>query len=214
MYRRLLDSYYAQEQPLTTDKQRLYRIVRAYSTKHKRAVDFIIDSFFVLTDDGYCNSKADKQIEQYRETIVKRRNAGLASAHKRKQKLDKSTIVATNVPTLVPTNVATHIPTQNQQPKTKKINTNKNTNIKPKQTLTSAKDILKKNPKLREGKGGREVKHRILAVNGHPPPSPERSEDSTSAMHKEVATLCANVDETPSLTLISEQGGKEDNLCW
>ena len=27
-------------------------------------------------------------------------------------------------------------------------------------------------------------------------------------------TLCANVDETPSLTLISEQGGKEDNLCW
>ena len=26
--------------------------------------------------------------------------------------------------------------------------------------------------------------------------------------------LCANVDETPSLTLISEQGGKEDNLCW
>ena len=26
--------------------------------------------------------------------------------------------------------------------------------------------------------------------------------------------LCANVDETPSLTLISEQGGKEENLCW
>ncbi len=31
---------------------------------------------------------------------------------------------------------------------------------------------------------------------------------------RHVTTLCANVDETPSLTLISEQGGKEDNLCW
>lgn len=63
---------------------------------------------------------------------------------------------------------------------------------KPKQTLISAKEVFKENPRLLEGQGGREVKHRILAVNGHPPPSPERSEDSTSAMHKEVARRIAS----------------------
>jgi hypothetical protein len=26
--------------------------------------------------------------------------------------------------------------------------------------------------------------------------------------------LCANVGETPCYSIISEQGGKEDNLCW
>ena len=26
--------------------------------------------------------------------------------------------------------------------------------------------------------------------------------------------LCANIVETPSYPLISEQGGKDDNLCW
>ena len=28
------------------------------------------------------------------------------------------------------------------------------------------------------------------------------------------ATLCANIVETPSYPLISEQGGKDDSLCW
>jgi len=26
--------------------------------------------------------------------------------------------------------------------------------------------------------------------------------------------LCANIGETPDYSIISEQGGKEDNLCW
>ena len=26
--------------------------------------------------------------------------------------------------------------------------------------------------------------------------------------------LCANIVETPSYPLISEQGGKDDSLCW
>ena len=28
------------------------------------------------------------------------------------------------------------------------------------------------------------------------------------------AALCANIVETPSYPLISEQGGKDDSLCW
>jgi hypothetical protein len=27
-------------------------------------------------------------------------------------------------------------------------------------------------------------------------------------------SLCANIGETPDHSIISEQGGKEDNLCW
>ena len=28
------------------------------------------------------------------------------------------------------------------------------------------------------------------------------------------ASLCANIVETPSYPFISEQGGKDDSLCW
>ena len=31
---------------------------------------------------------------------------------------------------------------------------------------------------------------------------------------QEVNPLCANIVETPSYPLISEQGGKDDSLCW
>jgi hypothetical protein len=45
---------------------------------------------------------------------------------------------------------------------------------------------------------------------------------SGSAIHQEgfgpggadCTTLCANIGETPDYSIISEQGGKEDNLCW
>ena len=30
----------------------------------------------------------------------------------------------------------------------------------------------------------------------------------------EVGSLCANIAETPAWSIISEQGGKEDKLCW
>ena len=133
MYRRLLDSYYIHELPLSTDSQRLYRSVRAFSSKQRQAVDHILNSFFVLTDDGYCNSKADKQIEQYKEISIVRRKAGLISAEKKKLKAaaNEPTHVATDVPTLVHSKGATQPPTKHQlsKPKTKK--TNKNTNSHP-----------------------------------------------------------------------------------
>ena len=128
MYRRLLDAYYTQEQPLSSDNHRLYRSVRAFTLKQRCAVDFIINSFFVLTDDGYCNSKADKLVKQYRDTSLQRRNAGLISAQKRKQQREEATHapthVATHAPTLVPSSDATEPPTKRQQPKTKNQKTN------------------------------------------------------------------------------------------
>ena len=32
--------------------------------------------------------------------------------------------------------------------------------------------------------------------------------------NRDLDPLCANIVETPSYPLISEQGGKDDSLCW
>ena len=37
---------------------------------------------------------------------------------------------------------------------------------------------------------------------------------SAQAIGGTVTALCANIVETPSYPLISEQGGKDDSLCW
>ncbi len=180
MYRRLLDAYYTQEQPLTTDKQRLYRLVRAFSMKQRRAVDFIIESFFVLKADQFCNKKADDEIARYLASVEQCRNAGKVSAQKRKQRLGRATSVPTTVATVVPTVVITDVPTTGatRRPTTNpttqthtKTQTHTHTQTHTKQTLSSAKEIIKKNHKLGEGKGGREAARSTSAVNGHPPPS-------------------------------------------
>ena len=63
-YRRLLDEYYATEKPLPFDKKECYNAARCMSPGQRRAVDKVLDRYFVLQDDGYHNRKADHLIEE------------------------------------------------------------------------------------------------------------------------------------------------------
>ena len=162
MYRRLLDAYYTQERPLTSDRERLYRLVRAFSAKHKRAVDFIIESFFELKNDHYHNRKADQEIERYKASVEQCRKAGKASAEKRKQSVGNSTNVPTVVTTDAPTPVATPVPTTRA---TRRSTTNPTT-----QTHTYTQTHGQENRPT--GKVvGREEGRGASATNNRPPPS-------------------------------------------
>lgn len=80
-YRRLLDLYYLHERPLNSGSTSVARQInmREYETEVKS----ILDEFFTLTDDGWINVRADKEIAHYRGKIEQASKAGKASAERR-----------------------------------------------------------------------------------------------------------------------------------
>ena len=61
-YTRLLDYYYANEEPLPVSKAEIYEIARATNAAGRNAVDRVLDRKFDLKADGWHNDRADKEI--------------------------------------------------------------------------------------------------------------------------------------------------------
>lgn len=80
-YRRLLDLYYLQERPFNSGLTSVARQInmREYETE----VQAVLDEFFVLTDDGWANVRADKEIAHYKAKVEQASRAGKASAERR-----------------------------------------------------------------------------------------------------------------------------------
>ena len=101
-YRRLLDFYYLHEEPI---RQR--EIARQIGMReHEQEVLSVLEEFFVSTEFGYLNPRADREIEHYHSKIEQASRAGKASAERRlnARSTDRSTDVQ---------------PTINQEPLTK-----------------------------------------------------------------------------------------------
>jgi len=108
-YRRLLDHYYLHEAPI---KQR--DIARQIGMRdHEQEVLSVLNEFFVSTEEGFINARADRAIAEYHGKKEQASKAGKASAERR------SNARSTDVQ-----------PTSNQEPLT--------TNQKPKNTKTVA----------------------------------------------------------------------------
>ena len=76
-YRRLLDEYYLHERPLNTGIASVSRQIgmREYESE----VQFVLESFFQFSEQGWVNKRADEEIAKYREMI----DAGKRGAAKR-----------------------------------------------------------------------------------------------------------------------------------
>ena len=70
-YRRLLDAYYAKEEPLPSDYRSIYRLVCAQTDSQREAVNTVLNEFFVETPEGWRNSKADNEISAFKEKSKK-----------------------------------------------------------------------------------------------------------------------------------------------
>ena len=80
-YRRLLDEYYLHERPLNSG---LTSVARQIGMRdHEDEVQFVLESFFQLTEDGWVNKRADQEIAHYKGKIEQASKAGKASAERR-----------------------------------------------------------------------------------------------------------------------------------
>ena len=104
-YRRLLDLYYLHERPLNSGLTSVARQINL--REYESEIKSILEEFFTLTDDGWINVRADKEIAHYRGKIEQASRAGRASAERR------SNARSTDVQ---PTN--NHKPITNNQEKT------------------------------------------------------------------------------------------------
>ena len=83
-YRRLLDIYYLHERPLNSGISAVARQIgmRDYEIQ----VKIVLEEFFYLTEDGWTNTRADREIQHYHGKIEQASRAGKASAERRHNK--------------------------------------------------------------------------------------------------------------------------------
>jgi uncharacterized protein YdaU (DUF1376 family) len=92
-YRRILDLYYLHERPISGDAS---FVAKQIGMRDDAAtVRDVLNEFFERTDEGYVNSRADKEIAHYHSKIQQASRAGKASAERRLN--GRSTDVATDV---------------------------------------------------------------------------------------------------------------------
>lgn len=83
-YRRMLDYCYLNEKALPSDIEEIALLVRMRT--HSECIATVLRYFFELTDDGYINNRAVREICAYQEKSDKARESALARWDKRKSK--------------------------------------------------------------------------------------------------------------------------------
>jgi len=90
-FRRLLDHYYLHEVPI---KQR--DIARLIGMRdHEQEVLTVLDEFFISTEQGYVNPRADEEISKFRKFIEDGKKGAAMRWHKPNNQKNTATVVAT-----------------------------------------------------------------------------------------------------------------------
>ena len=79
VYLRLLRRYYADEKPLPADLVACQRLAGARTPEEREAVQAVLSEFFVLTDEGHRNKRADAEIAK----VYAKKGKAAASARAR-----------------------------------------------------------------------------------------------------------------------------------
>lgn len=116
-YRRLLDFYYLHESPIQNDLIKITRLL-CLNKEYLSDVESVLSEFFILTDDGWINHRANKEIEQYQSFS----EAGKRGAAKRWSKASDSEVIG---------GLTGGVPKANAKQETININHKPLTNIKP-----------------------------------------------------------------------------------
>ena len=93
IYRRLLDEYYLHERPLNASVAIVARQIGM--KEYEGEVNFVLESFFELADNGWQNARAQREIDAYHAKSEQASRAGKASAEARLNK--RSTTVQPNI---------------------------------------------------------------------------------------------------------------------
>jgi uncharacterized protein YdaU (DUF1376 family) len=77
-YIRMIRKYYADEKSLPAEIKAVQRLVGARTNEEKRAVETVLNEFFVLQADGWHNSRCDKDLAAYHEKQEKAKRSAEA----------------------------------------------------------------------------------------------------------------------------------------
>ena len=83
-YRRMLDEYYLHESPLPLSISEIARQIGL--PEKKEEVAYVLSKFFVETEKGYINARAQKEIKKYKANQRKKSEAGKLSGKARRNK--------------------------------------------------------------------------------------------------------------------------------
>jgi uncharacterized protein YdaU (DUF1376 family) len=78
-----IELYYDTEKTLTSDINKLNRLLLAHSQDEKDALLVVLNEFFTLTDEGYFNKRCNEEILKYQAYMESKSKAGKASAEQR-----------------------------------------------------------------------------------------------------------------------------------
>lgn len=74
-YTLLLDEYYNTEKPLSANAVQLHRICSALALEEQEAINFILDNFFIKTEEGYKNKRVEEELAKRIDISDKRKKA-------------------------------------------------------------------------------------------------------------------------------------------
>ena len=159
-YRQLMDAYYATEEPLPLDINRICKMVRVSNRTEKRHVLAIIVQFFEQSPDGFRHKRIDREIAVYREkALINKGNAKRTA--KRNESQPHSETVAKPVTSNQEPRTNIHIPPNPQGGKAKP---------KPSINLEGFEPFWKVYPKQRLGsRQNAEKAYSKALARGHPP---------------------------------------------
>lgn len=165
-YRRMLDLYYLNEQPLNgcvTDVARELGL-----SEHVSEVDYVLGKFFTKTETGFSQKRIDLEIKKYKSNAKNKSKAGIASA---KARAAKASSKLTGVEQVLNTSTTNDELNINQEPITKNQEPRTNNQVKEKPSANANepfeifsywKDVMKKNDSAKfDAKRLKAVKDRL-----------------------------------------------------
>jgi uncharacterized protein YdaU (DUF1376 family) len=88
LYRDAIELYYDEEKPITSDFNKLCRVLIAVTDEEKEALKYVLDSFFTLSNGFYMHKYCEEVIDKYAGNTNAKSMAGKASAAARRAKFD------------------------------------------------------------------------------------------------------------------------------
>jgi uncharacterized protein YdaU (DUF1376 family) len=88
-YSRLIRKYYAEEAPLPKDLKKILRLIGARTKEEKAAVEVVLEEFFELGEDGYHNSRCDRELEAKQAKAELNRQVGKLGGRPKKSETQK-----------------------------------------------------------------------------------------------------------------------------
>lgn len=118
-YRRMLDLYYASEKPLPLDNDGLCRLIQAKSKLERDAVATVLQEFFLRSQDGWRNARADLEIIKAQEKSGKAKASAAHRWQSERIPADDADVMRTHSEGNAPNNQEPRANTKSQEPAAK-----------------------------------------------------------------------------------------------